>query len=74
MRTKRQIYALVRDLAAQGAAILFYTSELSEIQAACDRTIVIFGGRVVDVIDAADATEPALMRAAYGLTAAETAA
>jgi ribose transport system ATP-binding protein len=69
VRTKRQIYALVRDLAAQGAAILFYTSELSEVQAACDRTIVIFGGRVVDVIDAAEATEPLLMRAAYGLTA-----
>ncbi len=73
VRTKRQIYALVRDLAAQGAAILFYTSELPEIQAACDRCIVIFGGRVVDVIDAADATEPILMRAAYGLTAADRA-
>jgi ribose transport system ATP-binding protein len=73
VRTKRQIYALVRDLAAQGAAILFYTSELPEIQAACDRCIVIFGGRVVDVIDAADATEPVLMRAAYGLTAADRA-
>ena len=73
VRTKRQIYALVRDLAAQGAAIVFYTSELPEIQAACDRCIVIFGGRVVDVIDAADATEPVLMRAAYGLTAADRA-
>jgi ribose transport system ATP-binding protein len=68
IRTKRQIYTLVRDLAAQGAAVLFYTSELAEIQLACDRAIVIFNGRVVDVIDATDATEPALLRAAYGLT------
>ncbi len=68
IRTKRQIYALVQDLAAQGAAVLYYTSELAEIQLACDRVLVVFNGRAVDVIDAADATEPALLRAAYGLT------
>ncbi|MCX7889951.1 MAG: sugar ABC transporter ATP-binding protein [Rhodobacteraceae bacterium] len=74
VRTKRQIYGLVRDLAAQGAAILFYTSELKEIQAACDRSIVIFNGRVVDEIAAGEATEANLMRAAYGLTGRDHAA
>jgi ribose transport system ATP-binding protein len=68
IRTKRQIYALVRTLADQGAAVLFYTSELAEIRLACDRAVVIFNGRVVDVIDAKDADEATLMRAAYGLT------
>jgi ribose transport system ATP-binding protein len=68
VRTKRQIYLLVRELAAQGAAVLFYTSELAEIPAACDRVIVIFNGRVVDSFPAAEATEQRLMRAAYGLT------
>lgn len=68
IRTKRQIYALVRDLADQGAAVLFYTSELAEIRLACDRAVVIFNGRVVDVIDAKDADDATLMRAAYGLT------
>jgi ribose transport system ATP-binding protein len=68
IRTKRQIYPLLRELAEQGASVLLYTSELAEVQLACDRAIVIFGGRVVDVIDAADADEPRLMRAAYGLT------
>jgi ribose transport system ATP-binding protein len=67
IRTKRQIYALVRDLADQGAAVLYYTSELAEVRLACDRAVVIFGGRVVAEIDAADADEPTLMRAAYGL-------
>ena len=69
IRTKRQIYALVRDLAAQGAAVLYYTSELAEVRLACDRAVVIFNGCVVDIIDAAVADEPTLMRAAYGLTA-----
>ena len=68
IRTKRQIYALVRDLASQGAAVLFYTSELAEVRLACDRVVVIFGGKVVGVIDAADAGEPTLLRMAYGLT------
>jgi ribose transport system ATP-binding protein len=37
----------------------------------CDRAIVIFGGRVVAEIDAADADEPALLRAAYNLRSGE---
>jgi ribose transport system ATP-binding protein len=69
IRTKTQIYALVRDLAAQGAAVLFYTSELAEVRLACDRCIVIFNGRTVDDIPAAEADDARLMRAAYGLTA-----
>jgi ribose transport system ATP-binding protein len=68
IRTKRQIYALVRELADQGAAVLYYTSELAEVPQACDRVVVIFNGRVVDVFDAKDADESRLMRAAYGLT------
>jgi ribose transport system ATP-binding protein len=67
IRTKQQIYLLLRDLAEAGAAVLFYTSELKEVQLVCDRAIVIFGGRVVDEIEAADADEPALLRAAYNL-------
>jgi ribose transport system ATP-binding protein len=65
--TKRQIYELMRELAGAGAAVLFYTSELKEIQLVCDRTIVIFGGRVVAEIAARDADETALLRAAYDL-------
>jgi ribose transport system ATP-binding protein len=65
--TKNQIYVLLRDLAEAGASILLYTSELKEVQLACDRAIVIFGGRVVAELDAADADEPSLLRAAYNL-------
>ena len=65
--TKRQIYVLLRDLAADGSAVLLYTSELEEVQLACDRAVVIFGGRVVDEMPAEIADEAALMRAAYGL-------
>lgn len=67
IRTKHQIYRLLRDLAEAGAAVLLYTSELKEVQLVCDRAIVIFGGRVVQEIGGADADEATLLRAAYHL-------
>jgi len=67
IRTKQQIYELLRDLTEAGAAVLFYTSELKEVQLVCDRAIVIFGGRVVAEIPVADADEPTLLHAAYNL-------
>jgi ribose transport system ATP-binding protein len=72
VRTKAQIYALVRELAGQGAAVLYYTSELAEVPLTCDRVLVIFGGRVVDVVPVAEATEERLMRSAHGLAGAHT--
>ena len=65
--TKQQIYRLLRDLAGAGAAVLLYTSELKEVQLACDRAVVIFGGRIVAEIAVADADEATLLRAAYDL-------
>lgn len=67
IRTKQQIYLLLRDLAEAGAAVLLYTSELKEVQLVCDRAIVIFGGRVVAEVGAVDADEATLLRAAYHL-------
>jgi len=66
--TKRQIYALVRELAATGASVLLFTSELPEIPLACDRAIVLFGGRIVGEIPASEADEVTLLRAAHGLS------
>jgi ribose transport system ATP-binding protein len=67
IRTKQQIYALLRELAAQGVSVLLYTSELAEIRRACDRTIVIFGGKVVDTLPLEQCDEASLIRAAHGL-------
>jgi ribose transport system ATP-binding protein len=67
VRTKSEIYKLLRELADQGKSVLFYTSELEEVQLVCDRAIVIFGGRVVDTLPVEIADEAALTRAAYGL-------
>ena len=70
IKTKHEIYTLLRELAATGAAILLYTSELAEIPLVCDRVIVLHGGRIVDEQDAASATESSLLTAAHGLEVA----
>jgi ribose transport system ATP-binding protein len=72
--TKKQIYALMREIADQGLSVLLFTSELPEIRLACDRAIVLFGGRISGGMPAAEADEARLLRAAHGLIHAEAAA
>ncbi len=67
IRTKRQIYQLLRDLAEAGAAVLLYTSELEEVQLACDRTSSCSEVGSSPRSRADEADEPTLMRAAHGL-------
>ena len=65
--TKRQIYALLRQLAADGAAVLLFTSELAEIPLVCDRAVCLYGGKVTAELDAIGADEATLLRAMHGL-------
>ncbi|MGI9646110.1 MAG: ATP-binding cassette domain-containing protein, partial [Ilumatobacteraceae bacterium] len=67
LQTKHQIYDLLRELAADGAAIVLYTSELPEIPLVCDRVLVMYDGRIVAEQDAATATEESMLSAAHGL-------
>ena len=63
----------LRELAAQGSAVLLFTSELTEIPLVCDRVVVLHQGRISDRLPAAEATEARLLRSAHGLVEAEVA-
>ena len=65
--TKRQIYSLLRRLADDGAAILFFSSELSEFPLVCDRVLTLFGGRITGELAGEGADEASLLRAMHGL-------
>ena len=65
--TKRQVYALLRDLADDGAAILFFSSELAEFPLVCDRVLTVYGGRVTAELPGAAADEASLLQAMHGL-------
>src|SRR3712207_3227648 len=43
---KQEIYRLMEDLAAAGAAVLFVSSEMEEILGMSDRTLVMHEGRL----------------------------
>jgi ribose transport system ATP-binding protein len=72
--TKRQVYALLRELAEDGAAILFFSSELAEFPLVCDRVLAIYGGRVTAELAGSAADEATLLHAMHGLEADEAAA
>jgi ribose transport system ATP-binding protein len=65
--TKRQVYALLRELANDGGAILFFSSELAEFPLVCDRVLTIYGGRVTAELAGAAADEATLLQAMHGL-------
>jgi ribose transport system ATP-binding protein len=66
--TKRQIYALLRDLAAEGSAILLFSSELAEFPLVCDRVLTLYGGRITAEVPGAAADEATLLEAMHGLS------
>jgi ribose transport system ATP-binding protein len=71
IQTKAQIYELLKELAAEGTAILMYSSELREIPLVCDRVLVMYDGSIVHEQPAATATEDVLLTAAHGLESAQ---
>ena len=44
--TKQEIYALLRELADAGAAILFYSTDYDELVGCCDRVLVMYDGAI----------------------------
>jgi ribose transport system ATP-binding protein len=72
IQTKAQIYELLKELAAEGAAVFLYSSELREIPLVCDRVLVMYDGSIVHEQPAATATEGILLTAAHGLETIQT--
>jgi ribose transport system ATP-binding protein len=61
--TKAEIFAMMRDLATQGYAILFYSTDLAELANVADRTLVLSYGRVAAVLAGDDRTEDRILHA-----------
>jgi ABC-type sugar transport system ATPase subunit len=60
-----ELYRLIRDLADQGCAILMISSDLNEVLDECDRTLVMYKGRLTGEFGR-EATRHAIMAAATG--------
>ena len=67
--TKQEIYALLRDLAQAGAAILFYSTDIDELVGCCDRVLVMVEGAIRRELAGGEITEHALVSSALNLGA-----
>jgi ribose transport system ATP-binding protein len=63
---KHEIYALIRELAANGTAIIAISSDMEEVLGISDRIAVMHEGRVTGVLERQDFSEERVMRLATG--------
>ncbi len=63
---KAEIHRLMGELVSRGLAVLMISSELPEVLGMSDRIAVMHAGRIVGVVDRADATQEQLMELALG--------
>ncbi len=61
--TKAEIFRLMRELAAQGYAILFYSTDLPELVHVADRVAVMSYGRIAAVLDGEGLDEERILHA-----------
>jgi ribose transport system ATP-binding protein len=61
---KAEIYHLMRQLAADGVAILMISSDMEEILGNSDRVAVMHEGRLTGILERSDCTQEAIMRLA----------
>lgn len=66
--SKSEIHNLIRDLAAQGYAIIVISSEMPEVLRVSDRVIAMFHGKIMREFTATEVTEDNLVQAISGIT------
>lgn len=64
---KQEIYKLMEQLAGQGVAILFVSSEMEEVLGMSDRTLVMHEGRLTGQLTRDQLSEQAIMKLATGV-------
>jgi ribose transport system ATP-binding protein len=67
VRSRIDIYHMLRDAAAAGAAVVVVSSDAAELAGLCDRIVVMSRGRVVAELAGVEATEESVIRAFTGV-------
>src|SRR6266702_1934443 len=71
--TKQELYRLMRELADQGAAILFYSTDYDELIGCCDRVAIMYDGRIVRELEGAELTETNIIASSLNIDSANSA-
>jgi ribose transport system ATP-binding protein len=72
--TKQELYQLLRDLAAEGAAILFYTTDYDELIGCCDRVLILYDGGITSELEGAAINETNIVASALNISTEKAAA
>lgn len=67
VKTKTQIYALLRKLADSGVAILLLSTDYEELIHLCDETHIFYNGRIVRQLSGADITAENIIAASLNM-------
>lgn len=65
--SKSEIHRLLRDLAAQGYAVVVISSEMPEVLHVADRIVAMYSGRIMRTFTSEEVTEDSLIQAISGL-------
>jgi ribose transport system ATP-binding protein len=71
--TKAEIYRLIREFAAAGGAVLYYSTDIPELVNLCDEVAVIYRGRIAQLLGGIDISETKIMAAAVAQSTARAA-
>jgi ribose transport system ATP-binding protein len=63
---KADLYTLIREISAQGTAILMVSSDLRELLGMTDRILVMRAGHLVETVTTAGLTQESLLARCYG--------
>ena len=66
---RRQILTMLRDVAAHGAAVVLFSSDLEQVAEMCTRVLVLARGRVSATVAGADVSEEGLLSLCQGAAA-----
>lgn len=66
VEVKFELYKLLSEMTGGGAAVVWVSSDLSELLGLCDRILVMAEGRVVRSFDKGDAQEGSVLSAMFG--------
>lgn len=68
IKTKSEIYRMIRDLAASGKSILFHSTDVDELVNVCDRVSVCYRGRLSEPLSGDELTNNRILRRMLGAT------
>ncbi len=71
VEAKREFYQIMRDLAAQGVAVIMNSSDMMEVMGMSSRVLVMYEGRISGILGKEELSEERIMQLGMGMDRSE---